>query len=114
VVHKPARLITLIRPPETRGRENPSASRERRDEALRWRGSLRGSGLVSEDGVREKDSAQTLDRLAKILPPSPIHRHRYHGVFAPNAPLRPLVTARAQTEEVETRGTFTLQGHKQL
>jgi len=34
-----------------------------------------------------------LDRLAKILPPPRIHRHRYHGVFAPNAPLRPLVTA---------------------
>ena len=36
-----------------------------------------------------------LDRLAKILPPPRLHRHRYHGVFAPNAPLRPLVTARA-------------------
>jgi hypothetical protein len=36
-----------------------------------------------------------LDRLAKVLPPPRIHRHRYHGVFAPNAPLRPLVTARA-------------------
>jgi len=32
-----------------------------------------------------------LDRVAKILPPPRIHRHRYHGVFAPNAPLRPLV-----------------------
>ena len=39
-----------------------------------------------------------LDRLAKILPPPRIHRHRYHGVFAPNAPLRPLVTARAQED----------------
>ena len=36
-----------------------------------------------------------LDRLAMILPSPRIHRHRYHGVFAPNAPLRPLVTARA-------------------
>jgi hypothetical protein len=54
--------------------------------------------LVSEDGVRRKDSAQTLDRLAKILPPPRIHRHRYHGVFAPNAPLRPLVTTRAQED----------------
>lgn len=25
----------------------------------------------------------------------PLLRRRYHGVFAPNAPLRPLVTARA-------------------
>ena len=39
-----------------------------------------------------------LDRLAKILPPPRIHRHRYHGVFAPNAPLRPLVTARAHQD----------------
>ena len=39
-----------------------------------------------------------LDRLAKILPPPRIHRHRYHGVFAPNAPLRPLVTAQAQED----------------
>ena len=38
---------------------------------------------------------ELLDRLATILPPPRIHRHRYHGVFAPNAPLRPLVTARA-------------------
>jgi hypothetical protein len=39
-----------------------------------------------------------LHRLATILPPPRIHRHRYHGVFAPNAPLRPLVTARAQED----------------
>ena len=39
-----------------------------------------------------------LDRLATILPPPRIHRHRYHGVFAPNAPLRRLVTARARED----------------
>jgi hypothetical protein len=39
-----------------------------------------------------------LDRLATILPPPRIHRHRYHGVFAPNAPLRPLVTAWTQED----------------
>ena len=39
-----------------------------------------------------------LDRLATILPPPRIHRHRYHGVFAPNAPLRPLVTERARED----------------
>jgi len=39
-----------------------------------------------------------LDRLANLLPPPRIHRHRYHGVFAPNAPLRPLVTARARED----------------
>ncbi len=41
-----------------------------------------------------------LDRLARILPPPRIHRHRYHGVFAPNAPLRPLVPA--QTISVQS------------
>ncbi len=39
-----------------------------------------------------------LDRLATNLPPPRFLPHRYHGVFAPNAPLRPLVTARAQED----------------
>ncbi|MCP3879718.1 MAG: IS91 family transposase, partial [Sulfitobacter sp.] len=30
-----------------------------------------------------------------FIPPPRIHRHRYYGVFAPNAPLRPAVTALA-------------------
>ncbi|HZD03453.1 MAG TPA: transposase [Longimicrobiales bacterium] len=34
-----------------------------------------------------------LDRLAALLPPPRVHRHRYHGVLAPNSPLRPRVTA---------------------
>ena len=41
---------------------------------------------------------ELLDRLAKVLPPPRIHRHRYHGVFAPNAPLRDLVTERARQD----------------
>ena len=34
-----------------------------------------------------------LDRLATLIPPPRKHRHRYHGVFAPNHPLRQAVTA---------------------
>jgi hypothetical protein len=34
-----------------------------------------------------------LDRLAALIPPPRRHRHRYHGVFAPNHPLRQAVTA---------------------
>jgi hypothetical protein len=34
-----------------------------------------------------------LDRLADPMHPPQRHRHRYHGVFAPNHPLRPAVTA---------------------
>jgi len=36
-----------------------------------------------------------LDRLADLIPPPRKHRHRYHGVFAPNHKLRPAVTALA-------------------
>jgi hypothetical protein len=37
-----------------------------------------------------------IGRLAALLPPPRRHRHRYHGVWAPNAPLRAAVTALAQ------------------
>jgi len=36
---------------------------------------------------------ELLDRLAALVPPPRIHRHRYFGVLAPNAPLRAAVTA---------------------
>jgi hypothetical protein len=36
-----------------------------------------------------------LDRLADLIPQPRRHRHRYHGVFAPNHPLRSAVTALA-------------------
>jgi hypothetical protein len=36
-----------------------------------------------------------LDRFADLIPQPRKHRHRYHGVFARNHPLRPAVTALA-------------------
>ncbi|MFN7812572.1 MAG: hypothetical protein ACK5SI_07930 [Planctomycetia bacterium] len=36
-----------------------------------------------------------LDRLVDLVPPPRKHRHRYHGVFAPNHKLRRAVTALA-------------------
>lgn len=36
-----------------------------------------------------------LDKFAVLIPPPRKHRHRYHGVLAPNAPLRQAVTAYA-------------------
>jgi hypothetical protein len=48
--------------------------------------------------VLRLSALEFLDRLATILPPPRIHRHRYHGVFAPNAPMRPLVTERARED----------------
>jgi hypothetical protein len=38
---------------------------------------------------------ELLDRLAALVPPPRLHRHRYFGVLAPNAPLRTAVTALA-------------------
>ncbi|MGH8475384.1 MAG: hypothetical protein ACRER2_06370 [Methylococcales bacterium] len=35
------------------------------------------------------------DKLAVLIPPPRKHRHRYHGVLAPNAPLCQAVTAYA-------------------
>lgn len=31
---------------------------------------------------------ELIDRLARLIPPPRVHRHRYHGVFAPNATWR--------------------------
>ena len=38
---------------------------------------------------------QLLDRLAALIPPPRLHRHRYYGVLAPNSPQREAVTALA-------------------
>ena len=46
-------------------------------------------------GVVTLSPHELLDCLADLVPPPRKHRHRYHGVFAPNHPLRPLVTALA-------------------
>ncbi len=36
-----------------------------------------------------------IDRLAALVPPPRVHRHRYYGVLAPNSPLRPAVIVMA-------------------
>ena len=43
---------------------------------------LPGPDLAGRTALR-LSTLEFLDRLAKILPPPRIHRHRYHGVFAP-------------------------------
>ena len=60
----------------------------------RWK---RSADLAGRTALR-LSALKFLNRLAKILPPPRIHPHRCHGVFAPNAPLRPLVTARTQED----------------
>ena len=39
---------------------------------------------------------ELINRIAQLVPPPRTHRHRYHGVLAPNSPLRAAVTAMAQ------------------
>ena len=39
---------------------------------------------------------QLIERLAALISPPRIHRHRYHGVLAPNSPQRAQVTALAR------------------
>lgn len=47
------------------------------------------------NGVVELSPFDFLDRLADLAPPPRKHRHRYHGVFAPNYKLRRAVTTLA-------------------
>jgi hypothetical protein len=56
-------------------------------------GRSRKSTRPGASGVIELTPFEFLDRLAVLIPPPRRHRHRYHGVFAPNHPLRQAVTA---------------------
>jgi hypothetical protein len=44
---------------------------------------------------------ELLQRLARLVPPPRVHRHRYHGVLAPNARLRAEVIAQRPSEVVD-------------
>ena len=56
-------------------------------------GRTRKSTRHGASGVIELTPFEFLDQLAALIPPPRRHRHRYHGVFAPNHPLRQAVTA---------------------
>jgi len=58
-------------------------------------GRKRTASAPGVNGVVDLSAGEFLDRLADLVPPPRKHRHRYHGVFAPNHPLRPAVTALA-------------------
>jgi hypothetical protein len=66
-----------------------------RHKAANWVGRGRGrkSTRPGANGVVERTPFEFLDRLADPVPPPRKHRHRYHGVFAPNHKLRRAVTA---------------------
>ena len=87
--------LSVIRGPDGRG------TRVRyvlpRHKAANWVGRGRGrkSTRPGANGVVELTPFEFLDRLAELVPPPRKHRHRYHGVFAPNHKLRRAVTALA-------------------
>ena len=68
-----------------------------RHKAANWVGPGRGrkSTRPGANGVVELSPFEFLDRLADLVPPPRKHRHRYHGVFAPNHKLRKAVTSLA-------------------
>jgi hypothetical protein len=68
-----------------------------RHKAATWvgPGRSRKSTRQGANGVVELAPFEFLDRLADLIPQPRKHRHRYHGVFAPNHPLRRAVTALA-------------------
>ena len=43
-----------------------------------------------------------IDHLAALIPPPRLHRHRYHGVLAPNAPLRLATTAYERDADLDS------------
>ena len=53
---------------------------------------MRKSTRPGASGVIELTPFEFLERLAALIPPPRRHWHRYHGVFAPNHPLRQAVT----------------------
>ncbi|MEI6506112.1 MAG: transposase [Planctomycetota bacterium] len=68
-----------------------------RHKAAAWVGPGRGRKSTRPDatGIVALAPFEFLDRLADLVPPPRKHRHRYHGVFAPNHKLRRAVTALA-------------------
>jgi len=70
----------------------------------------RKSTRPGASGVVELTPVEFLDRLAALAPPPRKHRHRYHGVFAPNHRLRRAVTALA-IGNVGERGDTATGGH---
>ena len=59
-----------------------------RHKVANWGGRGRGRKftLPGANGVVDLTPFEFLDRLADLVPPPRKHRHRYHGVFAPNQP----------------------------
>ena len=84
-----------------------------RHKAASWvgPGRKRTSTRPGANGVVELSPFEFLDRLADLFPQPRKHRHRYHGVFAPNHPLRPAVTGLA-IGNVGKQAAAAISGHE--
>ncbi len=51
--------------------------------------------LANGQSQLKLSSLELIDKLAALVPPPRIHRHRYYGVLAPNSPFRASVTVMA-------------------
>jgi hypothetical protein len=56
---------------------------------------LKNLVIEAKNPDRDYFLAEFLDRVADLVPPPRKHRHRYHGVFAPNQRLRKAFTSLA-------------------
>ena len=72
--------------------------------AANWVGPGRGrkSTRPGSNGVVEFSPFEFLDRLADLVPPPRKHRHRYHGVFAPNHRLIAFITEPGPIQKILT------------
>jgi hypothetical protein len=70
-----------------------------RHKAADWVGPGHGgkSTRPGANGVVELSPFEFLDRLADLVPPPRKHRHRYHGVLAPNHRLLLMIRSARQT-----------------
>lgn len=80
--------------------EPGSDRRDQRDQRDQ-RNSKRGAKHGVQAGELHLTPLERIVRLAALVPPPRVHRHRYFGVLAPNSPLRPAVTALAQDAVVQ-------------
>jgi hypothetical protein len=72
------KLILLSEKPETAGRTRQQYDVSRRSQKT--------------EPLLNLSATEVFDNLSKLIPTSRRHRHRYHGVLAPNSPYRSQVT----------------------
>jgi len=96
----------LDRPSLWSGSTPPAASFRSTRPSLGW---STGYAMPAPEGRTELVLApiQLPERIARLIPPPRVHRHRYHGVLAPNAKLRAAVTCIGRPEAETSAAPLT-------